>query len=134
MASRVKNITIDQGTDFSITFSAYRYPSSTAKIDFTGEYYANAQMRKSDQHTNSALTFTTVISTGADTITMTANSLQTTSVKAGRYLYEVVLTDIRSTPVKTRVLEGVASVASSVELGSMYTINSTGYDVRSSYT
>jgi hypothetical protein len=135
MASRVKNISIDQGADFSIVFSAYESPSATAVMDLETTHYANAQMRKSDQHTDSAFTFTTSVAAGSDLITISANNLQTSSVKAGRYLYEVILTDSSVNPdTKIRVLEGVASVTSSVEVGAMYTINSTGYDVRSSYT
>lgn len=134
MASRTKNITIDQGSDYSQTFTVYSSPSATAKLDLTASHHANAQMRKSSLHTDSALTFNTVISTSADTLTLKANNIVTKGVKSGRYFYEVVLTARNvSPPIKTRVLEGIATVTPSVEVGSMYTTNSTGGDGSSNY-
>lgn len=139
MASRTRNITIDQGADYTETFVVYDSPNSTVGIDMDSDYHANAQLRKSPSHTNSVLTFTTSIShsggAGSDTVTISANNIQTSNVKAGRYLYEIVLTDKGPSPdLKKRVQEGIATVTSSVEVGSMYTINSTGHDARSSYT
>lgn len=140
MASRIRNLTFDQGTDYTETFIVYESPSHIgASLDMNANWWANAQMRKSASHTQSALTFTTVLvhsgSSGTETVTISANNMQTSAVKDGRYLYEIVLTDPNSgSAVKTRVQEGIVTVMPSVELGSMYTINSTGYDVRSSYT
>jgi hypothetical protein len=134
MASRTKNITIDQGSDYSQSFTVYSSPSATAKLDLTTLHHANAQMRKSSLHTNSAITFNTSISTSADTITLKANNIVTRGIKSGRYLYEVVVTDRNVSPAtKTRVLEGIATVTPSVEVGSMYTTNSTGGDGSSNY-
>ena len=134
MASRTKNITLDQGSDYSQTFTVYGSPSATTKLILDGNYHANAQMRKSSLHTNSAITFNTSISISLDTITLEANNSVTAGVKGGRYLYEIVVTNKGITPVtKTRVLEGIATVTPSVEVGSMYTTNSTGGDGSSNY-
>lgn len=134
MASRTKNITIDQGSDYSQTFTVYGSPSATTKLGLDANHHANAQMRKSSLHTNSALTFDVSISAVADTITLKANNIITSGVKSGRYLYEIVVTDKNGTlPIKTRVLEGIATVTPSVEVGSMYTTNSTGGDGSSNY-
>jgi hypothetical protein len=134
MASRTKNITIDQGSDYSQTFTVYGSPSATTKLLLDANHHANAQMRKSSLHTDSALTFTTVISTSDDTITLKANNTITKGVKSGRYLYEIVVTNKNVSPAtKTRVLEGIATVTPSVEVGSMYTTNSTGGDGSSNY-
>jgi hypothetical protein len=134
MASRTRNITIDQGSDYSESFTVYASPSATAKLSLTTNHHANAQMRKSSLHTNSAITFNTSISTSEDTITLQANNSLTSGVKGGRYFYEVVLTNrFVSPPTKTRVLEGIATVNPSVEVGSMYTINSSGLDDSSNY-
>ena len=134
MASRTRNITIDQGSDYSESFTVYASPSATAKLSLTTNHYANAQMRKSSLHTNSAMTFNVSISTSADTITLKANNAITSGVKGGRYLYEVVLTNtFVGPPEKTRVLEGIATVTPSVEVGSMYTSNSSGLDDSSNY-
>lgn len=132
MASRTKNITIDQGSDYSQTFTVYSSPSATTKLGLDSNHHANAQMRKSSLHTDSALTFNTSISTTADTLTLKANNIVTKGVKSGRYFYEVVLTDTELN-LKTRVLEGIATVTPSVEVGSMYTTNSTGGDGSSNY-
>ena len=136
MASRTRNITIDQGADYSQTFSVYESPGSTSVMTMGAGDYANAQIRKSSQYTNSALTFDVDMDdAGEGKITITANNYLTSKVKAGRYLYEIVVTDISPNPdTKIRVQEGIATVTPSVEVGSMYTINSTGHDVRSSYT
>ena len=134
MASRTKNITIDQGSDYSQTFTVYSSPSATTKLGLDANHHANAQMRKSSLHTDSALTFNTSISIADDTITLKANNIITSGVKSGRYLYEIVVTDNNgSLPIKTRVLEGIATVTPSVEVGSMYTVNSSGLDDSSNY-
>ena len=134
MASRTKNITIDQGSDYSQTFTVYSSPSATTKLGLDANHHANAQMRKSSLHTNSVITFATSISIADDTITLKANNIITSGVKSGRYLYEIVVTDKNGTlPIKTRVLEGIATVTPSVEVGSMYTTNSTGGDGSSNY-
>jgi hypothetical protein len=134
MASRTKNITIDQGSDYSLTVNVFSSPSSTSRILLDSNHHANAQMRKSALHTNSVITFATSISTSADTLTISANNTITKGAKSGRYLYEVVLTDKNvSPPTKTRVMEGIATVAPSVEVGSMYTVNSSGLDDSSNY-
>lgn len=137
MASRTINIVMDQGANYSRGFSPYPSPESSNIIDLDGNHFANAQIRQSAFHTDSVLTFTTQITHtgGPDLVTISANSVQTSQVKAGKYLYEIVLTDatLDGNP-KTRIVEGLVTVSPSVEVGSMYTINSTGHDVRSSYT
>jgi len=134
MASRTKNITIDQGSDYSLTVNVFSSPSSTSRIILDAAFHANAQMRKSSLHTNSVITFATSISTSADTLTISANNMITKGAKSGRYLYEVILTDKNGTlPIKTRVLEGIATVTPSIEVGSMYTVNSSGLDDSSNY-
>lgn len=128
MASRYKNITIDQGTDFSANLEIYKTPASTAKESLGAQHYANSQIRKSYSHTNSALTFSTSVDSGADTVTITANNIQTKALKSGRYVYEVVITFTGgSTDDKWRAVEGIATVTPSAELGSMYTGGSSGY-------
>jgi|TARA_R110000765_G_scaffold155078_1_gene258121 hypothetical protein len=139
MANRNRDITIDQGADYSQTFVLYDSPAATTKMTINNptQWVANAQMRKSPSHTKSALTFVTdMTDAGASSkITITANGTITKSVKAGRYLYEIVLTNnsVDFGP-KTRVQEGIATVTPSVEVGSMYTINSTGYDDSTNYS
>jgi len=138
MANRNRDITIDQGADYSQIFVLYDSPAATTKLVLAtpAQWVANAQMRKSPSHTNSALTFVTDLTDGMNSnIKITANGVITKAVKAGRYLYEIVLTNngVGGSP-KTRVQEGIATVTPSVEVGSMYTINSTGYDDSTNYS
>ena len=128
MASRYKNIIIDQGTDFSANLEIYKTPAATAKESLGAQHYANSQMRKSYYHTNSALTFTTSVDVDSDSVTISANNIQTKAIKSGRYFYEVVITFTGgATDDKWRAVEGIATVTPSVELGSMYTGGSSGY-------
>ena len=127
MASRVQNITIDQGTDFSVSLDIYESKSVTAKADLGASHYANAQMRKSYEYTNSALTFTATIDQANDRVTLSANNSQT-KIKAGRYLYEVVVTYTGGSPdTKFRAVEGIATIAPAVSVGTMYTGGASGY-------
>jgi hypothetical protein len=138
MANRTRDITIDQGTDYSQTFVVYDSPAKTSTLTMLNpsSWVANAQMRKSPNHIKSSLTFVTDLSDAQNSkITISANGTITKTVKAGRYLYEIVLTNNgASGNPKTRVQEGIATVTPSVEVGSMYTINSTGYDDSTNYS
>jgi hypothetical protein len=127
MASRVQNITIDQGTDFTVSLDIYSSKSDTSKTDLGSSHYANAQMRKSYEYTNSALTFTATVDQAEDQVILSANNYQT-KIKAGRYLYEVVVTYTGGSPdTKFRAVEGIATIAPAVEYGSLYTGGASGY-------
>jgi hypothetical protein len=135
MANRTRNITIDQGTDYTETFTVYEKPPLTTKMTLSAFWYANAQIRQSSTHKDSILTFGTVVNDTNKTVTLTANNLVTSKVKEGRYLYEIVLVKTTLDPdQKIRIQEGIATIAPSVEFGSMYTTNSTGGDGSSGYT
>jgi hypothetical protein len=135
MANRTRNITIDQGTDYLEEFTIYNKPPLTTKMTISSGWYANAQIRKSSTHKDSILTFETVVDAGEKIVKLTANNLVTSKVKEGRYLYEIILVNTTADPdQKIRIQEGIATIAPSVEVGSMYTTNSTGGDGSSSYT
>jgi len=109
MAS-ISNIFIDQGADFTTTLTINDATGSA--LDLTG-YSAIAQIRKSPSSSTS-VSFTTAFvsprSTGQITITLT--DTQTTAIEAGRYNYDVLITS--GGGVKTRVVEGTATVNPSV--------------------
>jgi hypothetical protein len=110
MASRIQNITIDQGAEYLGTFVAYSDKSITAPKDITS-YTANSQMRKSYYHANASLTFTTKITfplTG--TLELTANNIQTSALTPGRYVYDIEVTSNLIPPTKLRIVEGIVTV------------------------
>jgi len=106
----ISNIFIDQGADFTTTVTIN--DSAGDALDLTG-YTALAQVRKTYVSTTSTAFVTTFASdrtTGQITISLT-NS-QTSDLEAGRYVWDLKITDSSST--MTRVVEGIATVNPSV--------------------
>ena len=103
----VQNITIDQGTTFSLTITLTN-DDGTAKD--LSSYTVSAQMRKS-YYTSTYTAFTTakVDLTGELTISLTA--AQTSNIKAGRYVYDI---EIESSAETLRILEGIVTVTPEV--------------------
>lgn len=109
MAS-ISNIFIDQGATFSTTLTIN--DSTGSALDLSG-YTAIAQVRKSPSSSTS-VGFTTAFASDRTTgqITISLTDTQTTALEAGRYNYDVLITSSGS--VKTRVVEGIATVNPSV--------------------
>lgn len=107
MATRV-NIVIDQGTDFetSITLT----DASGDQLDVTG-MTAASQIRKTHSSSNS-VSFITALANNTGSLTLSLNNSTTSSMTAGRYVYDVELTD--SSNVVSRILEGVVTVTPEV--------------------
>ena len=103
----VQNITIDQGTTYSLTITLTN-DDGTAKD--LSSYTVSAQMRKS-YYTSTYTAFTTakVDLTGELTISLTA--AQTSDIKAGRYVYDI---EIASSEETLRILEGIVTVTPEV--------------------
>jgi hypothetical protein len=103
----VQNITIDQGTTYSLTITLTN-DDGTAKD--LSSYTVSAQMRKS-YYTSTYTAFTTakVDLTGELTISLTA--AQTSDIKAGRYVYDI---EIVSSEETLRILEGIVTVTPEV--------------------
>tara|TARA_B100002019_G_C21039732_1_gene483881 strand:+ start:33 stop:368 length:336 start_codon:yes stop_codon:yes gene_type:complete len=105
MAS-ISNIFIDQGATFSTTLTIN--DSTGSALNLNG-FTAIAQIRKSPS-SSTATSFTTTfandVTTGQLTISLT--DTQTTALEAGRYNYDVLITS--GANVKTRVVEGIATV------------------------
>lgn len=96
------NIVIDQAASFYME-SDLTDRASNGPLDITG-YSAQAQLRKSYQ-SNTAVDFTTTLTTGVVSIALAANT--TALIEAGRYVYDIRL--ISSNNV-VRVIEGLATV------------------------
>ena len=107
MATRV-NILIDQGTDF--TTSVNLTDNSGGQLDLTG-MSAASQIRKKHSSSN-ATSFTTALENNTGTLTLSLNNSVTSSLSAGRYVYDVELTD--SASIKSRILEGIVTITPEV--------------------
>lgn len=101
----IANIFIDQGTDYEVTIDVT--DTSDNIIDLNG-YSAIAQIRKTYGSTTIAETFSTSITPSTGKVTLTLTDTQTTGLKIGRYVYDLIITD--SSGVKTRVIEGQAII------------------------
>lgn len=103
----VNNIVIDQGTTFSLSVNLTNDDGS--ELDLT-EYTVASQMRKS-YYTNTYTAFTTSKINLAGEITISLTAAETSSLSAGRYVYDVEI----SSPTETvRVLEGIVTVTPEV--------------------
>jgi hypothetical protein len=106
----ISNIFIDQGATFTTTVTVN--DANGNALDLTG-YSALGQIRKTYESltaTNLTSTFDADRTTGQITISLT--DTQTAAFEAGRYVYDLVITD--SSSIKTRVVEGIATVNPSV--------------------
>ena len=99
------NLNVDQGTSFNVTVELEDANGDSFDLD---GYTVSAQIRK----TYSSLTsvdFTAEISNAADgKITLSLSDTQTSSLKAGRYVYDVEV--VSEGGVVSRVLEGQVEV------------------------
>lgn len=107
----VTNLTINAGADFDQTFTLENSQSNTT-LNLTG-YTAQAQMRK-HSGSSSFTSFTASIPSptfGKIRLFLTAE--QTSTIKPGRYVYDIVIEDDISGG-KHRVVEGMVLVREGV--------------------
>lgn len=109
MAIYVSNITIPGGADFQQTF--YLESGSNTPLNLTG-YTGYAKLKKSPSSLNTSATFTVSFPSPVEgTIKISLGSSITSSLKSGRYCYDVLLD---SGTAKTRVVEGSALVTAGI--------------------
>ena len=106
MAQKV-NIVLDQGTTFNTDFVFTDEQDNP--IDFTS-YQGSSQMRKS-YSSSTAYTFTVGLSS-TGVVSLSMNAATTSSITAGRYLYDVEVRD--SSNVVSRLVEGIVTVTPEV--------------------
>jgi len=109
MAVYVVNLTIDQGTDFSQVFNL-ESSTSNAAVNLS-DYTGSAQLRK---HASSKKYYDFTVSfpdRGAGQVKIAMTDVITSRIKAGRYVYDLILTD--STGTKERAVEGTVLVRES---------------------
>ena len=109
MSVRVVNISIEQGANFNNTFLLEDDVTNSVK-NLAG-YSAVAKIAKHPASSNKVQFSTTIVSSvGSVGIALTSG--QTSALKPGRYVYDVLLTD--GSGRKTRVVEGTAIVSAGV--------------------
>jgi hypothetical protein len=106
MATKV-NLVVDQGTTFvsQITFN----DEAGNTINFS-TYSGAAQLRKHYSSSNSTSFGVTLGANGVITLQLTAN--QTGNLVAGRYVYDLEVTD--SSNLISRLIEGIVTVTPNV--------------------
>jgi hypothetical protein len=103
------NLVIDQGTTFSVDLDLTDDNGDILSLD---GFSANSQLRKWYTSTNSTA-FATAINVASGQITLTLTANQTGLLTAGRYVYDVELTQ-NSTNAVSRVVEGIVTVTPQV--------------------
>ena len=110
MAVYVSNLTVDTGSTFSQIFNL-ETASTNSATDLSG-YSIAAQMRKHAGATSGTNFTATITNASEGTIRVGLTTSQTTSLKAGRYMYDVLITD--GVGEVTRVVEGSVLVREGV--------------------
>jgi hypothetical protein len=109
MAVYVSNLTVNSGADFNQIFTLENAANET--LNLTG-YGVTSEMRK-HYSSSGVTTFTSsVADAGSGQIKIALTSTQTANLKAGRYVYDILITDTNN--VTTRVVEGMALVREGV--------------------
>jgi hypothetical protein len=104
------NLVINAGTDYSQIFSLENNTSSS-NLDLS-PYTVSAMMRKHHGSSTATVFAAQVTDAIAGTIRIALGSTITSSLKPGRYVYDVVI--INGSGAKTRVVEGMALVREGV--------------------
>lgn len=103
-------LTLDQGTTFETSLSLTNDDQTTINVT---NYTFSAQIRKSYYSSNPTANITVTVSDAANgNVKLSMDSANTANVKAGRYLYDLLMTDTGG--VKTRVIEGIITVTPQV--------------------
>lgn len=99
-------LNLDQGTTFETTLSLTNDDATTINVT---NYSFDSQIRKSFYSNNAVANITvSIVDAPNGNVKLAMTPANTANIKAGRYLYDVLMTD--STGVKTRVIEGIITV------------------------
>lgn len=101
------NLVIDQGSTFSTDLSLTDENGDALQLS---GYSANSQLRKWYTSTN-AVSFSTSINVDSGVISLSLSDTQTSSLTAGRYVYDVEISDGLTV---SRVVEGIITVTPNV--------------------
>jgi hypothetical protein len=106
MSTKV-NLVMDQGATFNTTFTVL--DTNDSPIDFT-DYTASSQMRKSYTALIAYPFNASAFANGQ--ITLSMNAATTSTISAGRYVYDLEITDESGTT--SRIAEGLITVTPQV--------------------
>ena len=109
MAVPAVNISIEQGADFSSTFTITNSDGTPYNLLNSS---AVAKIKKFPESTTS-YPFSTSITVSTGKITLVMTDTVTSSIPAGRYYYDILITN-DTTGLKTRVIEGMAFVSAAI--------------------
>lgn len=102
------NLVIDQGSTYNVTLDLTDENGDALNLN---NYTANSQIRKWYTSSNPAATFTTTINASSGELTLSLTATETSNLVAGRYVYDVELTQ---NGVVSRVVEGIVTVTPQV--------------------
>jgi hypothetical protein len=104
-------ILVDQGTDFNNII--YLTDDTTNDVINAAGYTAQSQIRRSYYSANITANMTCTFSNTANgELTLTMNAATTANIRAGRYVFDVKVTNASNTV--SRILEGIINVTPSV--------------------
>jgi len=98
------NLTVDQGSDFSVEIGVV---NDAGAIDISNYTY-RGQIRKTYSSSTAVDFYTSTDNPAAGQLDVSLSSVQTAAMKAGRYVYDVEIVD--SIGNVTRVVEGQLEV------------------------
>lgn len=99
------NLSVDQGATFSTVISI---TDANNNIIDLSTYTGNAQIKKAYSSLNVAQTFTVSVNSTLGTVTLSLTANQTSNIIAGRYVYDVKLTEAGGSI--SRIVEGLVTV------------------------
>lgn len=102
----ISNLTIDQGTTYSITITVTDDTGSARNL--TG-YTGRAQLRRSYYTTTNTSFTVTIDNPGEGEIDLSLTAANTSALKAGRYVYDLELVQDNTSTVE-RIVEGIVTV------------------------
>ena len=102
------NLNMDQGATFSTVITLTDQDNNIINLS---NYTGAAMMRKTFTSSNSH-SFNVSLSNTSGTVTLSMSANTTANVSAGRYVYDLELTDGSS--IVSRVLEGIVTVSPNV--------------------
>lgn len=107
----VNNLVVNAGADFTQTFTLEATDTNSV-LDLTN-YTVDSEMRKWSGSASSVAFASSIVSpSNSGRISIGLTSGQTSQLKPGRYVYDVVITD--SFEIKYRVIEGMVLVREGV--------------------
>ena len=101
----ISNLSVDQGADYSAEIVVEDANGNVANL---ASYTVAGQIRKSYASTGFTNFTSTITNAGQGIITIQLSNTTTNGMKAGRYLYDIEVTD--NGGVKTRVVEGQITI------------------------